>query len=545
MPPTIYAGSTDPEGRIVLAIQAINQGQIPSLKCAARTYDVKFTTLRKRFNGIPARRDSTPHNRNLTLSEESVIIEYILDLDSRGFSPRVCAVGEMANLLLAERGGTPIGRNWTSNFIRRRPEIKSVFNRKHDHKRLLCQDPELIGNWFRLVRNVIAKYGIAEQDIHNFDETGFLMGIISTAKVVTGIESRCRPKTAQPGNREWVTVIQGVNSQGWIIPPFIILSGQNHLSSWYEDNDLPGDWAIAVSENGWTTNELGFAWIQHFDKHTRGRTTGTHRLLILDGHESHISAQFEQYCKDNNIVTLCMPPHSSHLLQPLDVGCFGPLKKAYGRQIEQYMRLHVNHITKLEFLPAFKEAWDVTFTKDNICSGFRGAGLVPYSPEYVISNLDVILRTPTPPPAASQVAPWEAKTPSNLIEMQSQTELLKARIAAQLDTSPTPINEVIDQLVKGANVVMHTAALLRAEVKELQAANAMKKRRQRKRKKRIQESGVLTVREGQDITQQAAVDEQIQNEMRRRPGAPRRCGLCNKVGHNARTCARQQESNVE
>jgi hypothetical protein len=53
-----------------------------------------------------------------------------------------------------------------------------------------------------------------------------------------------------------------------------------------------------------------------------------------------------------------MPPHSSHLLQPLDVGCFSPLKRAYGSQIESLIRSHINHITKLEFLPAFKAAFE-------------------------------------------------------------------------------------------------------------------------------------------------------------------------------------------
>ena len=44
-----------------------------------------------------------------------------------------------------------------------------------------------------------------------------------------------------------------------------------------------------------------------------------------------------------------MPPHASHLLQPLDVGCFEPLKQAYGRQIEDLMRGHVTHVSKLSF----------------------------------------------------------------------------------------------------------------------------------------------------------------------------------------------------
>ncbi|KAF2179253.1 CENP-B protein, partial [Zopfia rhizophila CBS 207.26] len=63
-------------------------------------------------------------------------------------------------------------------------------------------------------------------------------------------------------------------------------------------------------------------WLKHFDTHTKKRTIGAYRLLILDGHESHNSLEFTEYCKENKIVTLCIPPHSSHILQPLDVGCF-------------------------------------------------------------------------------------------------------------------------------------------------------------------------------------------------------------------------------
>ena len=213
-----------------------------------------------------------------------------------------------------------------------------------------------------------------DADIYNFDEAGFLMGMIATAKVVTSMESRNRPKVAQPGNREWVSIIQGVSSYGWAIPPFIIFKGQTHLSAWYENSGLKKDWVIVLSENGWTTNTIGYEWIQHFNTHTKDRTIGTYRLLILDGHESHCSVQFDQYCKENNIITLCMPPHSSHILQPLDVGCFSPLKRSYGKEIEKLVRLRIHHITKLEFLPAFHEAFKNAFTAQNIQSGFRATG---------------------------------------------------------------------------------------------------------------------------------------------------------------------------
>ena len=181
------------------------------------------------------------------------------------------------------------------------------------------------------------KYGILEQDIYNFDEAGFAIGVIATAKVVTSSEAKSRPKTIQLGNREWVSIIQGVNSYRWALPPFIIFKAQNHLSAWYEDLGLPDDWVITLSENGWTSNSIGYKWIQHFDRHTNAHTVGTYRLLILDGYKSHLSAQFQHYCIEQKIITLCMPPHSSHILQPLDVSCFAPLKLSYGKQIETFV----------------------------------------------------------------------------------------------------------------------------------------------------------------------------------------------------------------
>jgi hypothetical protein len=106
------------------------------------------------------------------------------------------------------------------------------------------------------------------------------------------------------------------------------------------EGGLPHDWVIKPTSNGWTNNETGLEWLQHFNKHTCSRAKGPYRMLVLDGHESHESAAFQGYCKANDIITLCLPPHSSHLTQPLDVGCFSVL---YGRQIETFIKAHINH----------------------------------------------------------------------------------------------------------------------------------------------------------------------------------------------------------
>jgi hypothetical protein len=384
------------EADIQLAIYSIKAKQIQSEKRAASIYNIPRMTMRDRRAGKPARRDCQPNSKKLTQLEEEVIVSYILDLDRRGFAPTYEAVRDIADKLLAARGAGQVGVHWPRNLVKRTDSLTTCFNRAYDRQRALCEDPALIRSWFELVEETKAKYGICDDDVYNFDEAGFMMGKITTQLVVTGSERRGRPKSIQPGNREWVTAIAAINAAGWSVPPFLIFAGQYHLSAWYEEVEIPRDWVFAVSDKGWTNNELGVEWLKHFDAHTKTRVIGTRRLLILDGHESHHSLEFQELCKENNIYTLCMPPHSSHLLQPLDVGCFSPLKRAYSREVESLIRHHINHITKLEFLPAFKAAFSRSFTSANICSAFRGAGLVPLQPDAVLSKLDVQLRTPTP-----------------------------------------------------------------------------------------------------------------------------------------------------
>ncbi|KAL0940553.1 transposase [Colletotrichum truncatum] len=387
-----------------------------------------------------------PNSRNLLDLEEKTIVEYILDLDARSFPPRLSGVEEMANRLLAERDAPPVGKRWASNFVKRQLQLRTRFF-------------QVIRGWFSLVKNTIAKYGIADADIYNFDETGFMMGVIASGMVVTSAERRSNTKMTQPGNREWVTVIQAINSQGESIPPYIIVAGQ------------------------------------HFDIYTKPRTSGKYRLLVVDGHESHHSAAFELFCQENNIITLCMPAHSSHLLQPLDVGCFQPLKNAYGRQIENKMRRGTTHISKEDFFAAFHEAFKQSFTRKNIQGGFRGAGLVPLNAESFLSKLD----TPDP---------WISRTPSNPSEARSQSTFIKSRISRHRSSSPASIYST-----KG---------------------------------------GSLTISTGEDIQSQREADTQLQEETRRSSGRKvrsettyRRCGVCGNTGHNARTCQFIEETSEE
>jgi hypothetical protein len=551
MPPQQPQFSASKERQIQLALQALKQDAKLSVRRAAAIYNVPKSTLHQRRAGRPSRVDTMANLQNLTSAEEQVIVMRILELVTRGESPRLEVVADMANSLRKERGLAPVGPRWASRFVSRQEELKTVFNRKYDYKRALCEDPKVIQGWFSLVANIKAKYGILDDDTYNFDETGFMMGQISTGVVVTDAEKPGRAKQVQPGNREWVTVIKGINATGWAIPPYIIFKARQHQSSWYKDDNLPQDWTIAISENGWTTNELGFDWLKHFDRHTKTRTIGTYRMLIIDGHGSHNSTEFTQYCRDQKIVTLCMPAHSSHLLQPLDVGCFGPLKKAYGDEVNKLMRNQINHITKQEFLPCFRAAYKKAITLSNIQGGFRGAGLVPFDPEQVISTLDVKLRTPSPLLPTNN-EPWQSQTPSNTLEFRSQSTLVKKRIQRHVDSSPTSMVEAFEKVSKGAAIVAHKLVLAQQEIAELRAANEAATRRKSHKRKRIQAKGSLAVKEGQRLT---ALQEfgargdgkKAKKQVRAEGGEPsqRRCGRCGEGGHNARTCKNKVEEVFE
>jgi len=139
-----------------------------------------------------------------------------------------------------------------------------------------------------------------------------------------------------------------------------------------------------------------------------------------------------------------MPPHSSHLLQPLNVGCFAPLKEAYSRKVVELTRYYINYITKLEFLPAFKAAFQQSFTSSNIRRAFEGSGLVPFKPEAILSKiLKGLAGVHTPPEQVLPDAPWESQTPSNARELEAQSALLREKIRRRVSSTPPSIIDVV------------------------------------------------------------------------------------------------------
>lgn len=186
------------EADINLAITALRSGRVKNPHAAAAAYNVARVTLISRLNGVPPKRDNPAHNRKMTTAQEEEYIKALLDLDERGFAATGDIARDMANAILAADDQPPVGKQWIYRFIKRVPALRMMRSRPYDHQRALCEDPKPIERWFEIVRLTQAKYGIVEDDIYNFDETGFAMGKISAKMVITGTGRRRASKRIQP-----------------------------------------------------------------------------------------------------------------------------------------------------------------------------------------------------------------------------------------------------------------------------------------------------------------------------------------------------------
>ena len=172
------------------------------------------------------------------------------------------------------------------------------------------------------------------------------------------------------GDRTGATTLEFISSRGRLFQPLVIFRGKRIQKSWTDEWARP---AYAVSPNGWTDNEVGLAWLKEVF-HPATVNLGGRRLLLIDGHESHVSVDFIEFCWAVDIVPLCLPPHTTHYLQPLDVGCFGPLAKAYKKQLDERNKMGIVQITKLDFLTCLRQARSEAMTAENIMSAWAATG---------------------------------------------------------------------------------------------------------------------------------------------------------------------------
>jgi hypothetical protein len=175
------------------------------------------------------------------------------------------------------------------------------------------------------------------------------------------------------------------------LPPGLIYAATKGTirSTWVEDIKAgEHDVFISSSESGWSNNNVGLAWLEQvFDRCTKQRS-GRWRLLILDGHGSHLTMEFIDYCDRHRILLMIFPPHATHTLQPLDVVLFKPLSQSYSDKLtsDLHKAQGIISLKKGDFFRLFWRAWVSSFKETSILKSFEVTGIWPMDPDVILKR---------------------------------------------------------------------------------------------------------------------------------------------------------------
>ena len=188
-----------------------------------------------------------------------------------GWPPRIGQLESMTKQLMEAKGDrNSLGHNWYLRFLSRHPGFKTQYSRNLNQDRKDAENIKSIQKWFDLYNSTRIQHGILESDIYNMDEKGFAMGITDSSKVLVRRTER-QAFSVQAGNQDWVSLIECVCFNDDVLSPHFIFKGKGIQQAWL-DPIKDDKTVLSVSENGWTTNELGLQWLEAFDLHTTART---------------------------------------------------------------------------------------------------------------------------------------------------------------------------------------------------------------------------------------------------------------------------------
>ena len=223
----------------------------------------------------------------------------------------------------------PLGQLWVSNFLQRNPRVHSIVGRSIDAVRAKAADPQLIRAFLELFEQT------QQRQVYNLRTYGIWMRLVS--RWVYVITPRCSRQLISEGLRSISRESRvGLYCRGCICrwaetAPSSDIQGTEPQTTWFPSISVP-DWFYTTSENGWTSNNVGLEWLSRVFIPESTPTYGADRLLILDGHGSHVSTEFMWTCYQHRIHCLYLPAHSSHVLQPLDLAPFSVVKSKYRDQ---------------------------------------------------------------------------------------------------------------------------------------------------------------------------------------------------------------------
>lgn len=371
------------------AIEAVNNGEMGWLK-ASKIYNIPQATLRR--HALQKNKTLKKGEKQLgrfkptfPIEVERQLVEHLKLLESRFFGLTRRDVLELAYNLAVKNGfehnfnnqKKAAGKDWLREFRRRNPDITLRKPEATSAARAQAFNKPQVAQFFNVLDETMQKENIDPMKIYNADESA-LSTVQRPQKVfaTTGRKQVGAITSAERGSH--VTVVCCMCTNGNYIPPALIFPRKN-MKKELTDHTPAGTLCIA-QESGWMTGPVFLQWLQHFQKYAKASPTEK-VLLIVDGHSSHKYLDALVYAKENGIVLLCLPPHCTHRMQPLDVAFFGPLKTYYDQEITKWLKSHPGRVvTQFQIGGLLTEAYGKAATVQNATHGFAKTGIYPINP---------------------------------------------------------------------------------------------------------------------------------------------------------------------
>ena len=280
------------------------------------------------------------------------------------------------------------GNSWLKWFRLRNPHLVLRQPQSLDSNRARALCPSNVERFYTNLNAMYTQHKYQPSTIWNIDESGVQANRNGYTRVFASRGTR-NVQCVVPNEKEHLTILSAISASGVSIPNYYIFKGKRASKTYIQ---LCEDGAtIGMSKKGWMDNHLFAQWMDYFlnSLTTRGDFSPSQRhLLILDGHKSHISLQVLQKARTHGLDMISLPSHTIHALQPLDVACFAPFKKAFRTYRDMWMYQGVGDKVKKEHLAQWTSlALKKALTAQNIKARFQGCGIWPLNFEAMKSKM--------------------------------------------------------------------------------------------------------------------------------------------------------------
>lgn len=374
-----------------LAINAVKSG-FETIRGAARDNGIPERTLRRHISANNEIKKCLGKKPELGAEVETKLALHAIKLQKSGFALTEKVLRQLAYRLAVKlKKKTTFGKNkarklagkdWFKGFMRRNPNLSLRKAQGISLARAEGMNRQEVDAYFKLLKEVLQKNNLMEKpgSIFNMDETGVQLNNEPGAVVAEkGTKSVHVLSSSERG--ETVTVVACANAEGVFLPPYCIMKGVNKKDE-YKDGLPPGSTIKMNKKSAYMNSDLFTDWLcEHFiPRKPPGKV-----LLILDGHSSHMnSVGMLDLAEENGVILLCLPSHTTHYLQPMDRGIFGPFKLFWREACNDFKTANPSRrINRLQFGHLVASAWKKAATLENGVSCFSATGIFPFNPRKI------------------------------------------------------------------------------------------------------------------------------------------------------------------